>query len=104
MTGCSLDVFQFCAGTLRILGKVMILLVLAIVAVSYYAMWTCYAPLLSSRSPARVLLGFASLGTFTALVRGHAIHGVLVFIPIYLVGNRKLSPERNIQYLAPVLD
>ena len=58
----------------------MILLVLAIVGVSYYAMWTSYAPLLSSRSPARALLGLASLGTFTALVRLYVIDVVLALI------------------------
>ena len=46
----------------------MILLVLGIVGLSYYAVWICYRPLLSSPSTARVLLGFASLSTFTALV------------------------------------
>lgn len=46
----------------------MLLMVVAIVGVSYYAVWKCYAPLLSGPSPTRAFLSSVAIITFTALV------------------------------------
>lgn len=61
----------------------MIFMVVAIVGLSYYAVWKCYAPMLSSRSPTRALLGFLAIAAFTALVRRSSSRVVACTTPFF---------------------
>ena len=63
-----LNVFQYCKF-LKLLGNVMILLVLAIVGFSWYAVAAVYGPLLTRAPSSRAAAAWLLIMFFSALVR-----------------------------------